>query len=205
MDCAKGIGVAINERFAILPGERSRQKGLYVYTARSAYFLPLGAPRVEDGDAQEFLLKTNIASVGDILLNYRDKRPGAESSIQPGISYQIGTPPASIAGDYRATPAHASLDDQARDLLRQRLREKVATIKDFLDDKHRYLTPAEAKAAFEKDRVVYLAKLAQCRIKGDWALNAVVAEEVQKLDSGFPGVTVWEKQIGGRLSVGMAR
>lgn len=205
MDCARGIGVAINDRFAILPGERFGHRGLYVYTARSAYFLPLGAPHAEDGKAQEFLLKTNIPNVGDILLNFRDKKPESESSIQPGISYQITTPPTSIPGNYRVTPANDSLDDRTRDLLRQRLMEKVATIKDFIDDKNRYSTPADAKAAFEKDRVIYLAKLEQCRIKGDRELNSVVAEEVKKLESGFSGITIWEKQIGGRLSASLAR
>ena len=98
-----------------------------------------------------------------------------------------------------------SLDDRARDLLRKSLREKVATIKNFLDDKNRYSTPAEAKVAFEKDRVIYLAKLKRCRIEGDRRLNSVVAEEVQKLESGFPGVTIWEKEISGRLSASLAR
>jgi hypothetical protein len=205
MDCARGIGVAINDRFAILPGERFGHRGLYVYTARNAYFLPLGAPHAEDGKAQEFLLTANIPDVGDILLNFRDKRPDSESSIQPGISYQITTPAASIPGIYRVTPANESLDDRARDLLRQRLVEKVATIKDFIDEKNRYNTPTDAKAAFEKDRVIFLAKLEQCRIKGDRELNSVVAEEVTKLESGLPGITVWEKQISGSLSVSLAR
>ena len=205
MDCARSIGVAINDRFVVLPGERFGHRGLYVYTARSAYFLPLGAPHVEDGKAQEFLLKVSIPNVGDILLNFRDKKPASESSIQPAISYQITTPTTSIPANYRVTPATESLDDRARDLLRQRLREKVATIKDFIDDKNRYNTPADAKAAFEKDRVIYMSKLAQCRIKDDRELNSVVAEEVTKLESGFPGITIWEKQISDRLSVSLAR
>jgi hypothetical protein len=205
MDCARSIGVAINDRFAILPGERFGHRGLYVYTARSAYFLPLGVPHAEDGKAQEFLLTANIPNIGDILLNFRDKRPESESSIQPGISYQITTSRTSIPGNYRVTPANESLDDRARDLLRQRLMEKVATIKDFIDEKNRYNTPADAKAAFEKDRVVYLAKLEQCRIKDDRELNSVVAEEATKLESGLPGITVWEKQISGSLSVSLAR
>jgi hypothetical protein len=46
--------------------------------------------------------------------------------------------------------------------------------------------------------VVYLAKLEQCRIRGDRVLAAVVEDEVQKLKTGFPGLTVWEKQIGNR-------
>ena len=205
MDCARGIGVAINDRFAILPGQRFGHRGLYVYTARSAYFLPLGAPRAEDGEAQEFLLKTNIPNVGDILLNFRDKKPESASSVQPGISYRITTPPTSIPGNYRVTPVNDALDDRARDLLRQRLRGKIATIKDFIDDKNRYSTPADAKVAFEKDRAIYLAKLERCRIEGDGKLNSVVADEVRKLESGFPGTTIWDKEIDGRLSASLAR
>ncbi len=205
MDCARGIGVAINGRFAILPGERFGDQGLYVYTDRGAFFLPLGAPQAEDGEAQEFFLRTNVSNVGNILLNFREKKPGSKSNIQPAISYQTTTPSTSIPGNYRVTPANDSLDDRARDLLSQRLREKVASIKDFIDDKNRYSTPAEAKVAFEKDRVIYLAKLERCRIEGDRKLNSVVAKEVQKLKSGFPGITIWEKEIGGRLSARLAR
>ncbi len=205
MDCARGIGVAINDRFAILPGERYGHKGLYVYTARSAYFLELGAPHAEDGKVQEFLLKANIPNVGDILLNFRDKKPTSASNIQPGISYQITTPATSIPGSYRVTPANETLDYRARNLLRQRLMDKVANIKDFIDDKNRYNTPADAKAAFERDRVIYLAKLEQCHIEGDRELNWVVAEEVTKLESGLPGITVWEKQITDKVSVSLAR
>ena len=205
MECARGIGVAIHERFAILPGERLGEPGLYVYTDRSAFFLRLGAPDAEDGEAQEFFLRTNVSNVGDILLNFREKKPGSKSNIQPAISYQTTTPSAHISRNYRVTPAHDSLDERARDLLRKSLREKVATIKNFLDDKNRYSTPAEAKVAFEKDRVIYLAKLKRCRIEGDRRLNSVVAEEVQKLESGFPGVTIWEKEISGRLSASLAR
>jgi hypothetical protein len=98
---------------------------------------------------------------------------------------------------YRVTPANDSLDDRAKDVLSQRLRERVETIKHFIDDKNSFSTPDEAKAAFEKDRVIYRAKLENCRIEGDRWLNFAVAEEVQKLDSGFPGVTIWEKEIGG--------
>lgn len=205
MDCARGVGVAISDKFAILPGERSGHRGLYVYTARSAYFLPLGAPHTEDRGAQEFLLKTNIPNVGDILLNFHDKKPESESNIQQGISYLITSPPTSVPSNYRVTPAIEVIDDRASDLLRQRLMERVASIKDFIDDKNRYSIPADARAAFDRDRVIYLAKLERCRIKGDRELNWVVTEEVKKLESGFPGVTIWEKQIGGRMSANLAR
>jgi hypothetical protein len=205
MNCARGIGVAINDRFAILAGERFGDRGLYVYTDRSAFFLPLGAPDAEDGEAQEFFLRTNVSNVGEIFLDYREKRPGSRSAIQPGISYQTTTPSTNLRRRYRATPARDSLDDRATDLLRQRLREKVATIKDFIDDKNRYSHPVDAKIAFEKDRAIYLAKLERCRIEGDRKLNSVVTEEIQKLESGFPGVTIWEKEISSRLSASLER
>ena len=204
MDCARGIGVAINDKFAILPGERSGESGLYVYTDRSAYFLRLGNPDAEDGEAQEFFLRTKVSNIGDIFLNFRDKKPGSKSNIQAAISYQTAIASTRIPGNYRVTPARDSPDERATDLLRQRLREKIATIKNFLDDKNRYSTPAEAKAAFEKDRAIYLAKLKLCRIEGDHRLNSAVAEEVQKLESGYPGITIWEREITGRLSASLA-
>jgi hypothetical protein len=205
MDCARSIGVAINDRFAILPGERFGDEGLYVYTDRSAFFLPLGAPDAENGDAQEFFLRTNVSNVGDILLNFRNRRPGSKSNIQPGISYETTTASTSVPGNYRVTPVNDALDDRSRDLLRQRLRGKIATIKNFIDDKNRYSTPAEAKVAFEKDRAIYLAKLERCRIEGDRKLNSVVAEEARKLESGLPGTTIWDKEIDGRLSASLGR
>lgn len=192
--------MAIDNRFVVLTGERFGDRGLYVYTDQGAFFLPLGAPDSEHGEAQEFFLRTKISNVGDILLNFREKKPGSKSNIEPGISYQTMTPSTSSAGNYRATPAYDSLDDHARDLLRQRLWEKVATIKNFLDDKNRYSTPADAKLTFEKDRVIYLAKLERCRIEGDRRLNSAVAEEVQKLESGFPAITIWEKEVGASLA-----
>jgi hypothetical protein len=200
MDCARGLGVAIDNRFVVLTGERFGDRGLYVYTDQGAFFLPLGAPDSEHGEAQEFFLRTKISNVGDILLNFREKKPGSKSNIEPGISYQRMTPSTSSAGNYRATPAHDSLDDHARNLLRQRLWEKVATIKNFIDDKNRYSTPADAKLTFEKDRTIYLAKLERCRIEGDRRLNSAVAEEMQKLESGFPAITIWEKEVGASLA-----
>jgi len=200
MHCARGLGVAIDNRFAVLTGERSGDRGLYVYTDQGAYFLPLGAPAADDGEAQEFFLRATIAGVGDILFNVREKKPGSKSDIQSGIGYQWISPSASSAGNYRATPAYDALDDQARSLLRQRLKEKVATIKNFIDDKNRYSTPADAKLTFEKDRVIYLAKLERCRVEGDRRLNTAVAAEMQKLESGLPGITIWEKEIGPSLA-----
>ena len=200
MNCARGLGVAIDNRLVVLAGERSGDRGLYVYTDQGAFFLPLGTPDAERGDAQEFFLRTKVSNVGDILLNFREKKPGSKSNIQPGISYQILNSSNDGAANYRATPAYDSLDEHATNLLRQRLREKVATIKSFIDDKNRYSTPAEARLSFAKDRVIYLAKLERCRIEGDRKLNAAVADEMQKLESGFPAPTIWEKEIGPHLA-----
>ncbi len=200
MNCARGLGVALDNRFVVLPGERSDDRGLFMYTDQGAFFLPLGAPDAVVGEAQEFFLRTKLSNVGDILLNFRDKIPGSRSNIQPGISYQTLTPSTRTPDRYRATPAYDSLDEQATNLLRQRLREKVATIKNFIDDKNRYSTPAEAKRSFDRDRTVYLAKLDRCRIEGDRKLNAAVADEMQKLESGLPGITIWEKEVGASLA-----
>jgi len=198
MDCARGLGVAINDKFAILPGERSGSRGLYVFTDQGAHFLPLGAPQAEDGEAQEFLLKADLSSLGELFVIFREKKPGSQSNIPPGIGYETNAPPRSVAAQYRETAASETLDERARGALRQRLKEKIAIIKEFIDNKNRYSSPAEARLAFERDRSVYLAKLARCHIAGDRELNMVVAEEVQKLETGFPGLTVWEKQIGVR-------
>ena len=192
--------MAIDNQFVILAGERFGDRGLYLYTDQGAFFLPLGAPDAEDGKAQEFFLRAKISNVGDILLDFREKKPGSESNVEPGISYQWMTSATSGAGKYRATPAYASFDDQARKLLRQRLGEKVATIKNFIDDKNHYSTPADAKLTYENDRAIYLAKLGRCRFEGDRMLNSAVAEEAQKLESGFPGITIWEKEVGASLA-----
>lgn len=200
MNCARGLGVAIDNQFVILAGERFGDRGLYLYTDQGAFFLPLGAPDAEDGKAQEFFLRAKISNVGDILLDFREKKPGSESNVEPGISYQWMTSATSGAGKYRATAAYASFDDQARKLLRQRLGEKVATIKNFIDDKNHYSTPADAKLTYENDRAIYLAKLGRCRFEGDRMLNSAVAEEAQKLESGFPGITIWEKEVGASLA-----
>lgn len=205
MNCARAIGVAINEKFAVIQGERSGNKGLFVYTDQGAFFLPLGAPRLEDSQAREFFLRTNISGVGDIFLSFRDKSPGSKSDIQPGIGYQTTPPPKQYLDHYRVTPANESPGDQARITISNRLKEKIATIKDFIDDKNSFGTPAEAKLAFEKDRAIYQAKLEKCRLDGDPDLKLVVSEEMQKLESGFPGLTIWEIQIGGRTPARQGR
>ena len=197
MQCARAIGVAINEKFAVIPGEQSGDKGLYVYTDRGAFFLPRGAPRIEDGDAQEYFLRTNISGVGDIFFVLREKKPGSHSTSQPAIGYQTTLPHKDL-DNYRVVPAMDSLGEQARKALSNRLKEKIASVKNFIDDKNSFSTPGEAKVAFEKDRVIYRAKLETCRLEGDRDLKLVVSEELQKLESGFPGATIWEIQIGGR-------
>jgi len=204
MACARAIGVAINDKFAVIPGERAGLKGLFVYTDRSASFLPLGAPGFEDSDAHGFMLRTNIAGVGEIFLVFREKRPGSDSNVQSAIGYQTSPPPKEHLANYRVTPASDLTREQAQAVLSKRLKEKIVTVKDFIDDKNSLSTPEQAKVAFERDRIVYRAKLETCRLEQDRDLKFAVAEEVQKLDSGFPGATVWEKQIGGRPSAGYA-
>lgn len=200
MACARSVGAAIHDKFTIIPAERSGERGLYVYTDSNAYFLTLGQPYAIDGEAQEFLLRASISSVGDLFVNFRQKKPSSTANIQAGISYQIDDSPANFA----LTRAVVALDEPARDVIRQRLKEKVATIKNFIDDKNSYSTPADAKIAFESDRIVYVGKLQQCRIRGDRALDAVVEEEILKLRFGFPGATVWEKQIGAKPAAASA-
>jgi hypothetical protein len=205
MNCARAMGVAINDKFAVIPGERSGDKGLFVYTDRSAYFLPLGAPGIEEREAQEFLLRTEVSGVGEIFLSFREKKQGSKSDIQSGIGYQTTLPPKKVLDSYRVTPANDSLGEQARVVLRKRLKEKIASVKDFIDEKNSFGTPGEAKVAFEKDRVVYRTKLESCNLDGDSDLKLVVAEEMQKLESGLPGATIWEIQIGGRPTAAQAR
>ncbi len=197
MDCARAIGVAINEKFAILPGEQAGDKGFFLYTDRRAYFLPKGAPGFEDDRAYEYFLRTNIAGVGDIYLVVREAKTATHSSGTSAIGYQTTLPQRNLE-NYRVAPATDSLGDYARNALSKRLKEKIATVKDFIDEKNSFSSPVEAKAAFEKDRVLYRAKLEACRLDADRDLKAVVAEELKKLESGFPGTTIWEIQIGGR-------
>jgi hypothetical protein len=205
MDCARAIGVAINDKFAIVPGERSGDKGLYVYTDRSAFFLALGAPGVEDSEAREFFLKTNVSDVGDIFLVFREKQPRNKADIQTAISYQTTAPSKGVLGNYRVTPANDSLGEHAMDVFSKRLKEKVATIRYFIDSKNSYSTPREAKVAYESDRVIYRARLDRCRLEGDRDLTFAVAEEARKLESEFPGITIWEKQIGGNSPTARVR
>lgn len=205
MDCARAIGVAINEKFTVLPGEQSGDKGLYLYTDRSAYFLSRGAPRIEDGGAYEYFLKTNISGVGDLFLVLRESKSRSHSGSQSAIGYQT-TLPSKDLDSYRVAPAMDPLGDQAKKTLSKRLKEKIATVKDFIDDKNSFSTPGEAKVAFERDRMIYRAKLENCRLEGDRDLKLAVSEELQKLESGFPGTTIWEIQIGGRPpSVGASK
>ena len=205
MDCARAIGVAINDKFAIVPGERSGDKGLYVYTDRSAFFLALGAPGIEDSEAREFFLRTNVSDVGDIFLVFRERQPRNKADIQTAISYQTTAPAKSVLDNYRATPANDSLGEHAKDVFSKRLKEKVATIRYFIDSKNSYSTPHEAKVAYATDRVIYRARLDRCRLEGDRDLMFAVAEEARKLESEFPGITIWEKQIGGSSPTARAR
>jgi len=196
LDCARALGVAINEKFAILPGTRSGASGLYVYTDESAYFVPLGAPNTQDGASQDFLLHTNVSRVGDLFLRFRDRTPGGSVNVPAGISYETREPSSAAGGSFRQTLAVDSPDDRARDILSRTLREKVSKIKLLIDEKNYVMTPAQALAAFNKDRVVYLAKLELCRIDADRYLVFAVEEEVEKLRFGFPAPTMWETKIG---------
>ncbi len=198
LSCARALGATIHEKFAILPGARSGTNGLYVYMQDRALFLPLGEADAEDRDAQEFFVKTRLASVGDVFLNFREGKPGSRVKFQPGISYEIDQPMKVPSWLYRSTLAVEAADRRAWEVLSRKLREKVSAIKLMIDEKNRYSTPAEAKAAFERDRVIYLDKLAQCHINSDWELRSVVQEEEDKLKYGFPGATIWEREIGQR-------
>jgi hypothetical protein len=194
MDCARSMSVTINEQFAVLPGQRPGGRGVYVYTDRSVSFVPFGRPHVQEGDIQEFLLRTRVPDIGELFLSVREGRPGSRSNVPPGISYETE----SIPEAYPVTPALVVIDDRARDVLSQVLRKRVAAIKDFIDDKNRYSTPAEAQRAFERDRAAYLQKLDRCRVAGDPDLHAAVNEEMLKLKLGHPGATVWEREIKAR-------
>lgn len=200
MDCARAIGVAINENFTVVPGERSGDKGLFLYTSRNAYFLPRGAPRTVAGDSYEYFLRTSISGVGELFLDFREGRTGRTSGGVSAIGYQL-TPPRNNPDSYRAAPALAVHDDQARQALSRALRDKIVTIKDFIDDKNSFSTPEAAKVAFERDRTIYRVKLETCRLEGDRDLKSAVAEELKKLESGLPGTTIWELQIGGKAPI----
>jgi hypothetical protein len=204
-DCAKSIGIAINDKFTILPGEQAGAKGLYVYTDRSAFFLALAAPQLENDGARDFFLRSTLPDVGDIFIGFHEEKAASKSDVQHGVSYQTTTPSLGTLGKYRLTPAKEAPDERAKAVLSKRLKARVETIKDFLDDKNSYSTPAEARVAFEKDRDIYREKLERCRLADDRELNWAVSDEVQKLDSGFPGVTIWEKQIGGKASTRRSR
>jgi hypothetical protein len=197
MNCARAMGVAIHEKFAVIPGEQAGEKGLFLYTDRSAYFVSRGAPRAVHGEAQEYFLRTNVSGLGDLFLDFRETKSAGNAGSQAAIGYQTTLPKKNI-DSYRIAPAMDSLGEQARKALSKRLKEKIATVKDFIDEKNSYSAPEEARLAFERDRVTYRAKLETCRLEGDSELKLAVAEELQKLESGFPGATIWEIQIGGR-------
>jgi hypothetical protein len=204
MECARAIGLALHERFTVIPTKLADDKGLLFFTDHGASFVALGAPHSEDSAAFEFLLKASVSGVGDVFLNVREKKPGVRTNNPSEIGYQT-TPPVFSAASYRPAPATAASGDFARDVLSRTLREKIATVKYFIDAKSRFSTPREAKLAFEQDRRVFLAKLAQCRLEGDRELNLAVSDEVQKLETGFPVVTIWETQIGSRHAVAKTR
>jgi hypothetical protein len=203
MDCARAIGLALNERFTVVPAKWGNDKGLLFYTDHGASFLALGAPHSEDSTAYEFLIKTRVAGVGEVFLNFREKKPPIKTLNPTEIGYQ--TTPPGMPGQYLPVAMTGAPAELARDALSKALREKVSTVKYFIDAKSRFSTPREAKIAFEQDRFVFLAKLSDCRIEGDRALNLAVAEEVQKLETGFPVVTIWETQIGSKQAVARTR
>ena len=205
MDCARAIGVAIDNKFAVVFAERFDAKGLYVYTDQSAVFLRLGAPHIENGKANEFFLLTNLYGIGDVYFNFREEKPGNRLNALSSIGYQTTPPGNRDLSNYRVTPATGSFDDLARDVLSTRLQERVATIKAFVDSKNAFSTPEDARIAFENDRVIYRAKLERCRVEGDRGLNYMVSQEMHKLETGLPGATIWETQIGGNQRLGASR
>jgi hypothetical protein len=204
-DCAKSIGIAINDKFTIIPGEQTGARGLYVYTHRSAFLLALAAPQLENHGARDYFLRSTLPDVGDIFIGFHEEKTGNPSDAQQGVSYQTTTPSLGTLGRYHFTPAKEAPDERAKAVLSKRLKARIETIKDYLDDKNSYSTPAEARVAFEKDRGIYREKLERCRLADDRELNWAVSGEVQKLDSGFPGVTIWEKEIGGKAPARRAR
>lgn len=198
MSCARALGTAMNERFTVVPGSRGADKGLFLYTDQNAFFLPLGQPQDEDDIGFNFFLKTSISNVGDIFLFFREKKPGVKTNNPSEIGYETKTPPAHIRSAYRTTPAVLSQGDYALDVFSRAIREKVMRVKYFIDGKNYFSTPREAKLAFEQDRANFMFKLAHCSLEGDRDLSRTVAEEMNKLETGLPPVTVWEKQIGNK-------
>jgi hypothetical protein len=205
MDCARALGSAMHERFTVVPGNRGGDKGLFLYTDQSAFFLPLGQPHGEDDVAFDFLLRTSVSNVGDIFLFFREKKAGGRTNNPSEIGYDTMAPPERVRASYRPTPALASPGEYALEVLSRAIREKVMRVKYFIDGKNHYSTPHEARLAFEQDRANFLGKLARCRLEGDRDLSLAVAEEVQKLETGTPTVTVWEKQIGGKTAAARLR
>lgn len=197
MSCARALGVAIHERFTILPADRGAN-GLYLYTDSGAVFLPLGTPDGGDAQGQEFFVRMRLASVGEVFLDFRQPRPDSRVRVQPGISYEIASPSQRPANAYRSLPAIDSTDGRAADVISRKLRERAAQVKLSIDEKNRYSTPADAQAQFERDRVLYLARLEQCRVDGDNELRVIVEEEMDKLRYGLRAPTIWEREVGQR-------
>lgn len=196
LDCARATGASVNDRFAVVSSEGAGEKGLFLFTERAAYFLPLGAPDVSDRDASEFLLRTNLAPVGEVFLVFRDRASGDRGIAQQAIGVSLLAPPSGLPERYRYTPALDALGEHALDAMRRKLVDKISRVHDFLTEKHRFSPPAEARAAFATDREEYLARLARCRSTGDPALEAAVAVEERRLAHGFTSATIWERQVG---------
>ena len=205
MNCARALGVAQNDGFAIIAGERQSGKGIYIYTDRNAYFLQLGRPQIETPHAREFLFRLGdpASGSGELFLSYREEAGSQDgiSKARDSIAYQTSPPAAFRQKLYRRVALESLLDDRAREIISQNLRERVGRIKIAIDDKNRYFTPAEASASFETDRVVYRTKLESCRIEGDRRLQLAVTDQIEKLEKGFPGATIWETQIDGRSTL----
>jgi hypothetical protein len=202
MTCARALGTAMNDRFTVVPGGRGNEKGLFLYTDRNAFFLPLGSPHDENEVGFDFFLKTSITSIGDVFLVFREKKPGVKTNNPSEIGYDTMAPPAHLRNAYRPTPALLSHGEYPLEVLSRALREKVIRVKYFIDGKNYYSPPREAKLAFEQDRTNYLLKLSYCTLEGDRDLSRSVAEEMQKLQTGLPPVTIWEKQINGKSASG---
>ena len=207
MNCARAIGVAQGDTFAVISGDRPTGKGIYIFTDRNAYFLHLGPPQTENLETREFLFRFRSADpeLREMYLSFRERKPGSQSRFSESIAYQM-TPPAEFwLGLYRTVELIVALDDRAREMLSQRLRERVATIKSFIDDKNSFSTPGEAGVAYASDRVAYIKKLESCRLVGDRRLQSVVSEEIEKLETGFPGATIWEIQVDGKSAPGKTK
>jgi hypothetical protein len=207
MNCARAIGVSQSDKFAVIAGDRPSGKGIYLFTDSNAYFLALGAPQFETVEMREFFVRFRRAASEneEIYLSFQERKAGSQSQVRESVAYQT-TPPAEYRLNlYRNVELIEALDGRALQSLSQRLRERIAKIKSFIDDKNSFSTPLEASASFYRDRNIYRAKLEHCRIDGDRDLQLAVADEIQKLETGFPGPTIWEIQIDGKSQSARAR